>query len=242
MKRLVLLLALLAIPAGAHAYLLSAGAVLHKIAAHRRTLQLSTMVVKGELTLHGAEAAVAARALGLPEGSPLSVPATAFYKLPGRCRVELQAAPGGEAIAVSNVNGKLSASGPALASLRAFAAYVCPLLDGREGISELARGAGIDTSVVALGRTNGVVAYVVGARPRETGVPSLWVEKDRFEPLRLVAKEGGGLREIQLIDYSSALAGEWHPRVVEIRQGAELTARFSLEKIEANGKLSDVVF
>ncbi|MGI5863329.1 MAG: hypothetical protein ACOX6T_14910 [Myxococcales bacterium] len=246
MKRLVILIALLLVPAAAHAYLLSAAAVIHKMGVHRRNLKLATMVVKGEITFEGPEVAAAAVALGRQvEESKLTAPMTISYKMPGRCRVELEAAEGREGPSASNINGKVTTTGTALGALTDFAAYVCPLLDGRggfDGVLDLAKTSGIKTTKVALGRAEGVVAYVIGAHPRDVGVPSLWVEKDRFEPLRLVLKDGESFRELRLIDYSSAVAGEWHPRVVELRKATELSARFVLDKIEPNAKLADAIF
>ena len=246
MKRLVVLVALLLVPAGAEAFLLSSGAILHKMGVHRRNLKLSTMVVKGEIAFAGPEAAAVGAALGLsPEGKELRVPATISYKMPGRCRVELEAPEGREAPAATNVNGRISNLGAPLPSLKDFAEYVCPLLDGRggwDGVMDLARAGGIDVRKVTLGRAEGAVAYVLGAHPRDVGVASLWVEKDRFEPLRMVIKDGESYRELRLIDYSSAVAGEWHPRVVEIRRATELQARFVLEQIKPNAKLADAVF
>jgi len=245
MRRLLPLVLVLLCSATALAYVLPGEAILKRVAVHRSELKLASLVVQGELTLQGAEASAAAQALGQPEQESLVVPVTITYKLPGRCRIELAPAGVQNPPAGVNVNGTVRTVGAPLASLKLFAAYVCPLLDqrgGREGLHAYARSVGIDTAKVSYGRQGSTVAYVIGGKARDANVPSLWIEKERFEPLRLGAKDAAGFVDVRLIDYSSAAAGEWHPRQVELRRAGELLATFSLDKVTPNTSVPDAVF
>lgn len=241
MKRLLPALVVLA-PAAALAFVMSAGSVLRHVAARREELELASLVVRGTFTFQGPEASEVASAVKITAGPEITVPGAVTYKMPGRCKIELEAR-SGAAPTASNVHGSFKAGGATLAPLRRFAMRVCPLLaqPSTEDLVAFVKARGVDTSHVTLGRFNGTVSYVVGGRARDTGVSTFWVGKERYEPLRLAFRDGPTLADVKLLDYSSPLAGEWHPRVVEIRHGESVT-RFVADKIEANAKVSDSFF
>lgn len=250
MKRSVLVLALLAVSAPAWAYVLRSDAVVEKMADRRLELQLQSMRAHGTLYLEGEQAKKAASALGQQLiGDRLQLSATIHYKMPGRCRVELEPGPDGVRPSVSNVNGQLRSAGVELAALEAIARYACPVLyqrggpDGERAVNSFMRNLGVDARTVKLGRAGGGVAYVVGGKPRDTGKPQLWVDKDRFQPVRVVAARAeGGPREVRLVDYSSPVGGEWHPRIIEVRQGELHLGKFVAERVEPNPKIDDAIF
>jgi sialate O-acetylesterase len=64
------------------------------------------------------------------------------------------------------------------------------------------------------------------------------VDKDTFQPLRLVAQEGGTLLDTRLVDWGSPMGGDWFPRAVEVWEKDQLRLRFSVEKVQANPKLA----
>ncbi len=243
MKRAALVLTLL-LPAAALGYVLSGPAVLRKMAARRDELQLSSMIVRGSFQLSGEQAKLALAALGQPTSDQATLPATFTYKMPGRCRLELDGKAGGEAPAASFVNGSVKTVGGEVPVLKLLAADLCPLLveKSEAGLERFAREAGIDSSKVSLGRVGNLVSYVVGARAHEAGTVSLWVEKEHFWPLRVAFKPEAPFTEMKMTDYNSAASGEWHPRILEVRKGEELVARFTLEKVEPNTKIPDAIF
>ena len=227
----------------------SAGTVLHRVSNRREELQLASLVARGSFTFMGEDAKAVAAALKLPEASEVSAPAVLSYKAGGRCRVEL--VPGNadaSSPAVSNGGGgTVRVSGADVAALKALATYACPLLDPKgngESLASFLRSVGVDTSRVTYGRLgNLVVAYVIGGRAKDVGLPTFWAEKDRFEPLRLsVPQKGGGVLDVRLVDYSSPICGEWHPRLIEVRRGDQLLGRFAVEKIEPNARVSETLF
>lgn len=228
----------LLLPAVAAAFVMSAGTVLRRTAKHREDMELTSLVVKGQFTFTGAEATAAAAALKLPDSSRIVTEGVVTYRLPGRCKVEVGSA------SATFVNGNVKTAGPALPALKSLASELCPLLanpSGDELVGYL-KGRGVDTASATLGRVGGTVCYLVGGKPKDVGVPSIWIEKERLDPLRLVVKEGEVVLDLRLIDYSSPLAGEWHPRIVELRRGEDLVARFVADSLETNVKLPDGTF
>ncbi|HEY3444787.1 MAG TPA: hypothetical protein VGK67_00430 [Myxococcales bacterium] len=231
------LLALL-VPAAALAFVMSAGTVLHRTAKHREDMDLTSLVVRGQFTFTGADASAAAAALKVADVSRLVAEGVLTYRMPGRCKIEVGPS------SATFVNGNVKVAGPAIPALKSLASDLCPLIaqpSGDELVTFL-RGRGVDTTSATLGRVGGTVCYLVGGKPRDVGVPSIWIEKERLDPLRLVVKEGAAVEDLRMIDYSSPLAGEWHPRIVELRRGEELVARFVADSLETNGKIPDGTF
>jgi hypothetical protein len=235
-------------------YLLPVTGILRRLASRREELALHAFEVRGTFAMSGEPARAAAAAIGLPLiGSELTLPALLLVKTPGRCRLEL--APSGLAVsdrpAAVSRQGRLVGS-KALDRVPAAAALVrgvCALLGERSGGAgpdrawgqALAR-VGVPLRDVYLGRLSGRIAYVLGARPSEAK-PQAWVDKQSFQPLRLIAPlAGASLTDIRLLDYGSPTGGDGFPRAVEVWEGKELRARFTTEKLAANPKIPDSVF
>lgn len=249
-------LGLAASPLPARAWLFSADVLVHKVGVARRNLKadaakLSALSVQGTLKLSGDEARAAASILGIafdPQAPELALPATASYKIPGRCRIEAAGGTAGVRLSAVNGNGAvaLEGEGRQLAVLEMFADIACPLLDGRGGYDgplALVKRAGIRRSLVTLGRAEGQhIAYVVGAAPTRADASSLWVSKETFQPLRFVDRRAPLPREVRFIDYDSPEAGRWHPRRIEFFQAGRLIGSFSLEAAVPNPKLSSALF
>lgn len=238
--------ALTLIPAAAHAWMFSGDVLIHKVGVARRTMKhgeakLSSLEVKGRMTLTGSDAQKAAGALGLTlkEGTPeITLLATASYKIPGKCLLELQETPDGPRLTTKDEQK------PQV--LQMFADIVCPLLDGRggyEGPFSLIKASGVRRWTVTLGRVERqAIAYVVGASPAQRDRSSFWVAKDIFQPVRFIDRSGGGDREVRLIDYDSAEAGRWHPKKIEFYSEGQRLGLFVLEKAAPNVKLHDAIF
>lgn len=233
-----LVAALLLLPAAAAAFVMSAGQVLLRTAKHREEMELTSLVVRGRLALSGADATSAAAALKVAATTPLTVDAVLTYRMPGRCKVEVGPS------SATFINGTLKTAGPDFPAVKTLATLLCPLLSqpSYDELSTFLKGRGVDTGAATLGRVGGTVCYLVGGKPRDVGVPSIWIEKDRLDPLRLVVKNGEAVEDLRMIDYSSPLAGEWHPRIVELRRGEDVTARFTAEALETNSKIPDGTF
>ena len=230
-------------------YVLPAPSVVKKVAEKRGALELTSVEVTGSLELRGA-----ARArLGplAPAGeAPLSVAARIAVKTPGRARLELQppdAAEGQRPFASVRDDrlagqGGLEATPAAAALVRALAALLASPRgeEGRPLADALVRR-GVKLDDATLGRFNGRIAYVLGGKASDAG-PLAFVDKESFMPLRLEALEGGVRLDVRLIDWASAIGGDWFPRAVEVWDGSTLLLRFTTEKATANPRLPDAQF
>jgi hypothetical protein len=254
-RRLVAaLLAAIALPAAA--YLPPATAILKRAAQRRDDVGLASMQVQGTLVLTG-EAARRALASGLAATGPeLAVPASLFVKSPGRCRLELAppGAPADRPWVSARGNRVLGHRGlEAVPAAAALVQGVCTLLGEKRGGSESERALaqalatrGVALGDVALGRLGGRVAFVIGGRPQQQAgavqTPQAWIDKQSFQPVRLIARFGDAPRDVRLLDYGSPAGGDGFPRAVEVWDGTQLEARFTTEKVTPNPRLPDSVF
>ncbi len=237
-----------ALPAAA--YILPVSGILRRLGERRAALSLYTLEVQGTLTARGAAAERLVSVAGMrPAGREANAPARFQMKVPGRCRLEVAPRDVAEAQRpfVALRDGKLSG---ALADVPAAAAFVrgaCALLAtatvgdvGGAYAAVLARR-GVALREATLGRFDGRIAYVVGGRAKDPK-PLLFVEKDGFHPLRLVAPEGKELLDVRLVGWGSPMGGDWFPRALEVFAKDTPLLRFDTEKATANPKLPEGLF
>ncbi|GAO03308.1 hypothetical protein [Anaeromyxobacter sp. PSR-1] len=233
------------------AYVLHTSAVLRRMGEKRASLSLSSLEVTGTLQVEGPAAERLAASAGLPRSATgeVSAPARFLMKVPGRCRLELAPAGVAEAQrpAVSLArDGRLGGRGgldqvPAAAALvrAACALLAAPTAGDASGAYAAALSRrGVAVSEIGLGRFDGHLAYVIGGRSRE-GRPVAFVDKEAFQPLRLVAAEGGALQDVRLLGWGSPAGGDWFPRAVEVAEQDALRLRFTTERAHANPALPD---
>jgi hypothetical protein len=240
----VAVLAAAALPA--LAYLLPSAAVLRHMGQKRDMLQLTSLEVTGTLQAEGPTADRIHAAAGQPAGGSVNVPARILLRIPGRCRLEISGATPAESPALVTRDGRLEGgleSDPAAAAL---VHAVCTLLasstagDASATYAAALGRRGIALADETLGRFDGRIAYVIGGRPREPK-PLLYVDKDAFQPLRLVAPEGGVMQDVRLLGWGSPTGGDWFPRAVEVVQDEQLRLRFTTEKTSANPKIPEAL-
>ncbi len=234
------------------AYVLPVPGILRRMGERRAALELASLEVTGTVVAEADAADRLAAALGQrPTGAPLSVPARLAIKVPGRCRLEL--APPGVADAarpfVAVRDGKL-ASGGGLGDVPAAVALVraaCTLLavptggDASGAYAAALSRRGVPLVDASLGRFDGQIAYVIGARADDPK-PRLFVGKEAFQPLRLVAEDGGALRDVRLLGWGAPTGGDWFPRAAEVWEGDRAKLRFTTERAAANPKLAELLF
>jgi hypothetical protein len=249
LRRAALAVALAAaVPAAA--YVLPVPGILKRMGERRAALSLDALEVRGTLGGRGPASERLAAAAGLrPAAAETSVPARFLAKVPGRCRLEVERpdVPETERAFVAVRDGRLT--GP-LADLPAAAAFVraaCALLaaptagDATDVYAAALGRRGISLADASLGRFDGRIAYMVGGRAREAR-PLLFVDKDGFQPLRLVAAEGADLVDVRFLGWGSPTGGDWFPRAVEVWTRDTLSLRFTTERASANPRLRDALF
>ncbi len=106
----------------------------------------------------------------------------------------------------------------------------------------LLRSLKIDTKVNTLTRSGSRVAVVLGAKEWERDRPQLWIDKDRYLPLRLMVKEKDRLVDIQWLKWGSRTTGDWFPQTIEIHSDGELMDTCTVEHVEANKPISSDLF
>lgn len=251
-KRLVLAAAFLAAALPALAYVLPVSGILSRLAARRAELSLVALEVQGTFQAEGPDAEKLAQAAGIElRGGQLTVPARFLLKVPGRCRLELapldvpEASRPYLAIRDGRVAGSrgLAELPSALALVRSTCALLAPSLSGggAAAYANVLGRRGVSTSQASLGRFDGRLAYVVGVRAKEAK-PVAYVDKETFQPMRLVSAEGGALFDVRLLGWGSPTGGDWFPRAVEAWKDEAVQLRFTTERAAANPRLADVLF
>lgn len=232
------------------AYVLPPASILRRLGERRAALELSALEVTGTLQGQGPAADRLAQA-GVPRppgGGELSAPARFLMRIPGRCRLELALPDVAEANRpfVAIRDGVLSGRGglEAIPSAVALVRSACVLLgqptagDASDAYAAALARRGVALADATLGRFDGRIAYVIGGRERDAK-PLLFVDKDGFQPLRLVAPEGGALQDVRLLGWGSHVGGDWFPRAVEVVEGGAPRLRFTTDRARANPKLPD---
>jgi len=242
----------LAVAAPALAYVLPVPGILRRMGERRAALSLDALEVAGSLSAGGEVAETLAQAAGLAAvGGEASYPALFRMKVPGRCRLELAPPEAAEAARpfVAVRDGRLSGAGgldkvpAAVALVRAACALLAAPLagDASEAYAAALGRRGVALTDASLGRFDGRIAYVVGGRAKEAK-PLLFVEKGSFQPLRLIAQEGGALHDVRFVGWGSPTGGDWFPRAVEVWSGDAARLRFTTERAAANPKLPELLF
>lgn len=242
-----------AIALPAFAYILPTAAILRHLGQRRAALELQALEVRGSLELLGPDAAKVAADAGVQGTDAGAAPVAARFlmKVPGRCRLELTGTGAPEAerpfVAVKDgaVRGKVLDRLPAAVALvrGACTLLAVPSAGDASGLYAAALGRrGVAVGEATLGRFDGRVAYVIGGKPRDAR-PMVFVDKDGFQPLRLLFTEGGTLEDVRLLGWGSPTGGDWFPRAVEVAEGDQLRLRFTTEKASANPRaLPDTLF
>jgi hypothetical protein len=244
-----LLVATIAWPAAA--YLPPATAILKRVVQRREEQKVTALEVHGRIAFSG-PAADRVRALaGIVSASgDVTIPATLLVKAPSRCRLELaqEGTPSALRPALSTRGGHLSGRRgfDSVPAARALVDGVCALLAERgigtepeRAIARRLADHGVDLREVSLGRLQGRVAWVIGGRPQDAQ-PQAWIDKQTFQPIRLVSMQGGATRDVRLLPGPAAAAR--FPMAVEVWSGGQLEARFSTEAVTANPRLPDALF
>jgi hypothetical protein len=238
-----------AVPASA--YVLPVQGILRRLGERRAALSLDALEVSGTLLVEGRGAERLAVAAGLPTAARVSLPARLLVKVPRRCRLEL----GDAGVAVAETafaslrDGKLVGRGglEGAPGVSALLEALCTFLavpssgDASSAYAALLSRRGVALGDATLGRFEGRVAYVLGGRARDPRSLA-FVDKETFQPLRLVAAGSGPPVDVRLLGWGSPTGGDWFPRAVEVWEGPELRLRFTTEKAVANPKLSDLLF
>ena len=188
------------------------------------------------------------------EGTTATVDERLYLKSPSRMR-RVEEGDGGRVIiekgakTATGTEGKLALQGGSVSTLLATLLAPSTSKDSSEStrIIGVLQSLGVDTKVVALGRLDGRPAYIIGARIWEGNKPQVWLDKETILPVRWIfpVKERDGasnLRDVRLLEYGSALAGHWFPRVIEVYHGTQLVEHTEVADLKRNQSLPETLF
>lgn len=252
-RRLVAAAVAAAVALPAAAYILPIPAVLRRVAERRSAQGLASLEVAGTLQAAGAggEALLAAGGMRAA-GGLAALPARLLLKVPGRCRLELVPAGATEAdrpwLVVKDdvVSGSdaLTADPAFVALVRAACTFLARPAESegkdRPYAAALAKR-GVPLSNESLGRFDGRVAWVIGGRATDK-TPLAWIDKESFQPVRLLYTEGKLAADVRFLGWGSPTGGDWAPRAIEVHAADILQVRFTTEKASANPKLPELLF
>jgi len=105
--------------------------------------------------------------------------------------------------------------------------------------------AGIDSSIISLGRKGENLIYIIGSKEGDLSIPQLWVMKDTFRPVRLLVNEKINGKDMILdarFEEFGRNGPSWYPGLIEIYYDNVLLAAQRVLKANPRSKLSEKLF
>ena len=116
----------------------------------------------------------------------------------------------------------------------------------RTELVNLCQHLGIDMSVNSLARLGTRVAYVLGAKPGDKDRPQIWIDKEWFEPIRVIYKDTyhgkSGFWDLQWREWNSREGGDSVPHIIERHFDGQLVSRSEVQKAITNARLNESLF
>ncbi|CAB1058316.1 hypothetical protein D1BOALGB6SA_3072 [Olavius sp. associated proteobacterium Delta 1] len=120
------------------------------------------------------------------------------------------------------------------------------LYRSREALAERLLQLGVDTSISSLGRFEGKIAFVLGAKYPDETVNQLWVDKDTLLPLRLIIRGVYGADNSDKVEIRYLIwwkIGEiQYPSKIEFYQDDNLVRLSQANSFEENAMFSEELF
>jgi len=116
------------------------------------------------------------------------------------------------------------------------------LFRSREILQKRLTRLGIDTNISSLGRFQGRLAYVLGARYPDETVSQIWLDKNSFHPLRWLRTDSTNRRlEIVYLDWKK-LSHSWYPMHIKIFSNDTLVREIYVQDIKENPSIPADLF
>ena len=112
------------------------------------------------------------------------------------------------------------------------------LFRSRERLNDRLIDSGIDMSVVAYGRFEDKIAFVIGAEKPDDPVPRLWIDKETFLPMRWLVKKKSAEAdpvwvEIRYADWRR-IDHAWYPMQITYLQDGEPIREIRVDSLKTN--------
>ncbi len=119
------------------------------------------------------------------------------------------------------------------------------LYRSRESFSERLMALGIDVAVSSLGKFDDRIAFVIGAEFPDETAPQIWVDKETFQPQRLIIPSAdddrSGIMEIRYTDWQP-IGKTWYPMHIEFIQDGMTVRAVEVSNYQINPLFSEDIF
>lgn len=120
------------------------------------------------------------------------------------------------------------------------------LFRSRDALQQQLVKRGIDMAVVALGRFDEKIAFVIGAERPDEPVPQVWIDKETFLPLRWVMRteDGSGGETVLDIRYADwrQIEHVWYPMQIAFYEGEKLVREIKVSTVKTNLTFPEELF
>lgn len=200
--------------------------------------------VQQHLNLHSrpdtAQKQEKADAAAKSESRTVSFKQTAWYRLPGQFRSDIQSdrlqqihvADNGEIITV--IDGTPVSAGRDWTN-RYKDLF---LFHDRRQINSTLADHGIDVDISSHGRFQDTICYVIGAEYPDMQAPQLWIKKDGFRPIRWIVEpaektDAPPRAEIRFPEWRR-VEKTWYPRKIEFYENGRITRTIAVDAVTVN--------
>jgi len=120
------------------------------------------------------------------------------------------------------------------------------LYHSRTALEKKLSGLGVDVSISSLGRFQGKIAYVIGARYPDESVPQIWVDRDTFMPMRwvIMGKDTESYLDALEVRYLGwrQVQNNWYPMNIQFYQNDFLFREIMVDAVKLDVSFPEKTF
>lgn len=171
---------------------------------------------------------------------------TLFYAFPGRLRAETEYPQSLRIRITRNDRYAALVDGRPIARPAALDERYAELLlfRSRHDLHRMLLADGVDVEQTSLGLSDEHIVHVLGARYPDESVPQVWVDRERWLPLRWVRIHGDDPAQRVTYHYRQwrQQGGQWYPGQIAVYQDRRLVRRINVRKVETDVPLPETWF
>lgn len=168
---------------------------------------------------------------------------TLFYAFPGRLRAETEYPQSRRIRITRNDRHAALVDGRPITRPAALHERYAELLlfRSRHDLHRMLLADGVDVEQTSLGLSDEHIVHVLGARYPDESVPQVWVDRERWLPLRWVRIHGEDPAQRVTFHYRQwrQQGGQWYPGQIAVYQDRRLVRRIDVRKVETDVPLPE---
>lgn len=183
-----------------------------------------------------------------PGQIPLQYPEVLYIRFPGAFRSELTTEEG-RRVVVERSGLRWTAAGGGLAepASEPMDLAIRLLAHNRpEGMARVLAAEGVDLTVTSLGRFEGRLGFVLGARYPDESVPQIWFDRDTLLPFRwlmLRPTADGSFQRTEIRYFAWQKTGNLrYPHIMSCYQDEQLVSEVRVEHVQSPAEVPDSLF